>query len=478
MSQVSSRKATLHERFSLARRNAGFPPMITIAASYPSAAAAPTDAFLQKRVLELQEHFPLLNARMEGYRTTAPFQVLREKPWAPEDILSESTYVANEDSTVELERVIAREGEDAIHEDIDALPLWQVRRLTSPPKDTVYIALTADHCVTDGRGILVLFDALLSPDISSLPFEKLEAITRFEDTVPTKPSLAHALPIVFQHFILPYLPSFIQPYLAPYIAWPHTLIRGPPTSFPPLSSLVSLSAPLISALKTTAKSHGVSTLHPVLKTAYSLAIYSRFRYTLPPPFIVRASSPRSERDPALGHAYCTANYVSSHRLDIQFGPAEDFWSYADKVAKDLRNPGAIARGRMGMGMLAHIPDGVVDPPHPTDAAHRPTGWESFFLDEADSDKPYGETLSFSNLGYARLPAGAKDMAWGQLPSPFAAAVATNVMGHEGGVKVMTVCMDGAAVGKDDVKELEKVFVQVLERLVEGKTRMEELLAKQ
>ncbi|WVQ84985.1 hypothetical protein IAT38_007149 [Cryptococcus sp. DSM 104549] len=476
-SAISSRKATLHERYSIARRNSGFPPVITIAASYPSASSTPTDAFLQKRVIELQEHFPFLYTHMEAYRAPGPIQVLREKPWAPEDILGEATYAANEDSTVELEGVIVQEGLHVEKEDFDTRPLWYVRRLTSPTKSTAYIALSIDHCITDGRGILNLFAALLSPDISSLPYEKLETITRFEGTIPTKPSLAYALPLILRFFILPLYPAFLQRYLAPYPSWPHTVIRAQPTTCPQFSSLVSIPAPLITALKATAKSHGVTTLHPVLKTAYSPAIYSIFRHTLPPPFILRTSSPRSERNLSLGHAYCTANYISSHRLELQFAPGDDFWYHAGKVAKEMLDPRGIADGRMSMGMLARIPDGVLNPPHPTDALHGPTKWEDMLHKRSASDQPYHESLNFSNLGYASLPAGAQDMAWAQRPTPFSLALATSVVGHEGGVRVATMGVDGAAVVKEEVKALEKVFVKILERLVEGKTELEELLRK-
>ncbi|WVQ84986.1 hypothetical protein IAT38_007150 [Cryptococcus sp. DSM 104549] len=346
MSIVSSRKATLQERFCIARRNSGYPPVMTLAASYPSVSAAPTDAFLQKRIIELQEHFPFLSTRMEGRRAPEPIQVLREKPWAPKDILAEATYQANADSAAELEDVIVQENEqEGVHvaeEDMDAHPLWHVRRVTSPSKATTYIALSVDHVITDGRGMVNLFDALLSPDISSLPYEKLETITRFEDTVPIKPSLAHTLPFIFLRMVLPLFPVFLQRYFTPYPFWPHTAVRAAPTSCPPLSSLVSLPAPLISALKTTGKGNGVATLHPVLKTAYSLAIYSIYRHTLPPPFIVNTSSPRSERNTSLGHAYCTANYISSQNVYIQFDSMEDFWSHAGKVAKELLDPRGIA----------------------------------------------------------------------------------------------------------------------------------------
>ncbi|WRT68020.1 uncharacterized protein IL334_004995 [Kwoniella shivajii] len=469
---------TLHERYSVARRNSGFPAIIVAVIVYPTASALPSSSSLKERIVQLQEHFPLLCSRVEDHRKTKPYFTPNASPWSPEDILSTTVYTPSSTGSKEEEYETLMNQEPRIlveKEDFWFGPAWQIRALSHPShpdSSRAYLTLAVDHIYLDGRGLLSLLNALVADDIINLPFEKISTPTRLDDTVDIKPSLSFMLPIVIKKLLLPKFPVFIQNYFEQPPAWPSKLIRVSPTNCEPGLSIHLLPSTDVNALKTISKKHGVRTLHGLFKAAWMVSIWSVYRHTLVP-FIARASTPRSERDPELGHAYCTGNYVSSHRVEISLSTKDDFWVIAKKIADELLDPKAIAQGRMNMGMLAYIPDGENE--SPVDV-HRPTGWESFFLDEANSPEPFGESISVSNLGVTKLPEGAEDLFWGQESSPYAPPFSTSLIGHEAGMRMVTSWREGSAVIKDEAQKIEKTFGRVLQKLIAGQvdTALEKL----
>ncbi|WVQ73341.1 hypothetical protein IAR50_002909 [Cryptococcus sp. DSM 104548] len=499
-----SRPITFHARYCLARRNTGSPPILVIAASYPSYSAAPDYTFLATRIAQLQEHFPHLYVRIAGIRTTAPREELRDAPWRPEQVLREGKYEDKVDRSEELERVLFKDGKRMCEEDVEHRPLWQVSVWKNPNKERVYITLAADHVIVDGRGLSLLFDALLSEDISHLPFEKLDDIELLENTINIKPSLWYALPRIWAGHVITRLPKFIQLFLLPRPSWPGSNIKSNPLDAPPDCSMLSFPADKVSALKRAAALHHVYTLHPLLKSIFSLAIWSKHHSSLSP-FRLRAITPRSERNPALGHAYCMTNYVSSYDLDVRFGEAGTegkFYEVASKMAGELIDERRLKEARMGMGIMAHLPNKQIIPetsapstPSPnklrktdrssTHSSHSllpntdprtPTTWEQYFLQTAASMNPYTDALCFSNIGRAKLPPGADDLAWSQIAAGVAAAAySCTVMGHEGGVRIGTIWVEGVAVGREEVKDVERRFMVILDRLIKGETEVKRLV---
>ncbi|WVQ73334.1 hypothetical protein IAR50_002902 [Cryptococcus sp. DSM 104548] len=474
-SELPSRPIALSERFNLSRRNAGHPSILTFAAAYPSPSDAPSQAFLARRIAELQEHFPQLYARYDGRYTPHPKQVLRSEAWASDMVLGEEVYEVFAEDDKEMAALLFSEGQRMLKEDSDNDPIWQVRIYSSPSTTRIYITFSTDHSLMDGRGSANFFDALLARDISQLPYERLETTPRDEDVLPLKPSVLYALPIIWQEIILPRLPSFVASYFTPTKPWPAQLIAGPPLAAPSAYSLFSLSSTEVSGIKDTSKSHGVSTLNPVLKCIYALAIWSKYHYTLSP-FRLSATTARSERDAALGCSYALSNYVSSHKINIEFKSRDSFWSIARKVSHDLSTPQSLSNARMRMGMLSYIPSGPYLSPSGIPDPFRPTQFESFLLQGAASPTPIPAALAFSNLGLVRLPAGANDLAWAETASPLGgSAFGAAVVGHEGGVRVGTTWKDGAAVRRDEVEDVERMFRVILERLVGGEDIVEELV---
>ncbi|OCF45918.1 hypothetical protein I317_00004 [Kwoniella heveanensis CBS 569] len=488
LTRTCTRTVSLHERFSLARRNAGYPPIIVIAVAYPTSSALPTTAFLSQRVVRLQRHFPSLWSRIDGERTTKPRLVQLKEPWSPEDILSTGAYTpalstkekVNDDGRngrdEEFETILKAES-DRMGNDGEVLrsspaPAWQVRIHTpaSSSSTRAYLTLAVDHVYTDGRGILSLLQALLAPgDISTTsppyPYEKLSAIPKVEDTLPMKPSVGYILPLIFQKIVLPMFPHFIQNYLKPISPWPAKVIREAPLRCSPGLSVYSVPASEVTAVKTLSKEKGIPTLHGLFKTALVGAIWAVYRHTTTEPkFIVSASTPRSERDPALGHPYCMGNYISSHKIHLELAASQDFWALAKKVSDDLLDPRAISHGRMGMGSLAFVPDGELDGGKDP---RKPTKWEEFFLNGAASAEPFGESANVSNLGVCKLPEGAEDLVWGQYASPFTAALCIAMIGHEGGLRLVTTWREGSAVIESETKEVERAFHRILKRLIDA-----------
>ncbi|ODN81918.1 hypothetical protein L202_02262 [Cryptococcus amylolentus CBS 6039] len=469
-----SRSLSLHERFSLARRNAGHPPIITIAAAYPTPSSAPTQDFLEKRIAEIQTHFPQLYARVKDARTTSPRQVLRDRPWDSSEVLRAEVYSAHEDKDKELAALLLFEGKRMVGENVEIAPLWQITVYTCPTRSRAYVSLSVDHLLVDGRGLSILFAAILAKDISGLPYEKLEAMPRLEDTIDMKPSLTFALPLIWQHLVLPRLPLFLQEYLTPAKEWPADLIAASPLTSPAGCSVFSLSPDEVSQLKAIAKAHGVPTLNPVINAIYALAVWSRYRYTLKP-FRLILKSARSERDSSFGHSHALGNYVSSHKIEVDIKLGGDFWAVVRTISDQLSSQQAISRARMRIGMLSQIPDGPYTSPTGDPDPLRPTLFEDFWLKGAESAMPLDTALGASNIGLVRLPEGAEDMAWAQIADGLGQEVfALAVIGHEGGVKIGTLFCEGAAVRSDEVEAVEKLFKEILHKLIAGKESVDDL----
>jgi hypothetical protein len=451
---------SLHERFSLARRNCGFPHGITLILTYPSAAELPPDTALSTRIAELQEHFPLLRARIVGARTRTPSFALRDVAWAATDVLHHETFAPLEDATEEMEHILYAETmlmEDA---DLDAAPMWRVAVLAAPGAARAYVAVSTNHEITDGLGLLALAHALLAPSIADLPYEALDKIPRLEDTISLKPGVLHLLSVAWAAYVVPFLPAFLRP-VRP---WPAINIAKPPMECPRAISLLALAPSLVRALKTAGVAHGVPALHATLKLAFGLAIWAIFQDTMEP-FTLNLGTPRSERSSELGHAHCTGNYVSSYDTLVRPASHTEFWEAAAPLAADLRSPAGIALARAGPGMLAYVPDPEPDPAARDTRA--PTGWERTFLARAEGVAPYAQALNLSNLGCAALQPGAVDGAWGQSASPFGPVLGACALGHDAGLRITTVWREGAAVTRAEVKEVERVLVRVLERLGDG-----------
>jgi len=256
---------SLHERFSIARRNVGFPHWIVYLLSYPSS-LLPSSETLSSRIQDLQKHFPLLYSEIINGQTRNPAFQLRE-PWSSPDILTNINYlsknVENEEKAILLKSEI-----DRVQSKTNIIkPLWQVVRYTpsSDGEDRSYLALSVDHTLTDGRGGILLLQALLAESIDDLPYEQLDTIPRLDDTHNLKPSISYLIPMIFQELLVPKLPSFLQKYVKPYPIWPSGNVQNNPIDCEGQLSITTISPEILSALKKVGKENGVATLHPIFE---------------------------------------------------------------------------------------------------------------------------------------------------------------------------------------------------------------------
>jgi hypothetical protein len=455
------------ERFMLSSRNCGFPHSITLLITYPSRTGVPQDGFLTTRIAELQEHFPLLYARIVDSKTRSPYFVSRGRPWEGREIVHYETFEVHGERTQEQERILRVENDRMSTHDIDEEPMWRVTRLTSPASTRTHLAISAHHEIVDGMGLLTLARALLSPSITHLPYETLDLIPALEDTISLKPGFRRVLSLIWHDLSTTFLPTCLRSLLRPPPSlrpWPTGRSTKMSTEGSWDVSLLALSPTLIPALKATGTANGVPALNMTLHMAYTLAIWIVCGQRALIHFSLATWIPKSERNAALGHAYCTGNYVSDFITKIKLRPTDPFWTVTAKLSEYFRSPAGIARARGSTGTLSYIPD-----PEP-DAAMRdtptPTGWEMHMLGKAKSPDPYDVGMLMSNLGPVGLPPGAEDAVWTQSASPFIAALSVNVIGHEGGLRASTVWREGAPVTREEVKEVERVFEEVLGRLVD------------
>jgi hypothetical protein len=451
---------SLQERVSVTRRNCGFPHSVTVLITYPSSAQAPSEQHLLMRIGELQAHFPLLHARIVDAKTRSPRFEAREKPWPAREVLHAESFEAYEERAREQEALLHAENERMSAQDFDEAPMWRVSVLTSPAFPRTYLAVSAYHEIVDGMGVLLLTRALLGSSIDELPYEALPKIPALEDTMTLKPSIGYLSPIVWRELILPMLPTFLQSLLSTR-PWPIGMPCKPPMECPWDVSLLSLPPAVFQSLKVAGTAHGVPTLHMILQMAYALAIWHVCGRDLEH-FSVESAIPKSERDADLGHAYCTGNYISVFISRLDLAAADDFWAATAKLAAFVRSPQGVTQARGAMGMLAYIPDPAPD--QKMRDTPTPTGWEKFMRDKAESPAPYGQALNVSNLGRVPLPPGAEDIVWAQCASPFISVFGVSILGHEGGLRVATIWREGAAVCREEVKRVEKVFEVVLGRL--------------
>ncbi|WVQ73343.1 hypothetical protein IAR50_002911 [Cryptococcus sp. DSM 104548] len=425
-----SRPLAAHEKHFLSRSRAGLPTIVVLGAEYSSAIQAPTRQFLAGRIGELQAHFPALYAEF-GNGEDGRVVAREQGPWPATMIIQDSRYKADDGIEGEgFAKLLLDEG-NRMSRDVSQNdhPLWQVGVHTHPSHSRGYITLSLDHILADGHGALRLFQAVLAPSIADLPFEHLESIPSFECTIQVSSPLgSHG--------------DHVKP--PPDAFWPNIPPKVSLSQAPPAVSILSLPIEELSLLKTAAKAHGVPTLHPVLKTIYSFALWSVYRQGSPC-LRLASSTPRSERNLALGHAYCTGNYVCAHKFDIAIWEGQNFWDVARKVLDQINDPVDLARARAASG------------PHPPP---QPKPWAM--------PAPFTQSFSFSNLGLSNLPAGAEDMSWMVFPTENGKGpLSVMVIGFEKGLRVCTSWRDGGAVEAKEVKDVERTFQKVVRRLIKG-----------
>ena len=336
-------------------------------------------------------------------------------------------------------------------------PLWHIGLHTNEVSGAAYLTLSVDHMLVDGKGLFILFSALLAPDISDLPYESIPSIPLLEETIDIRPGFMFITSIMLEELIAPKLPAWIRRSVVGTPSWPHVVSRSPALCDPQIS-LLDLSLDL-SSLKARGKACGVPTLHPILKLAYVVALWHVLHEES-----FKVQTPGSVRSSKLGHSHCTANYTSSLVLDMMARPDLDFWEEARRISRYMSSATGKKRALEHMGALAYVPD--PDPAASKRQPDRPTGWEDFLGGKLDRLETPSMSAVISNIGKVDLPQGAIDLIWGQGASPFAGPIEVNVVSHQAGMRATAVWREGAMISKDKVVEVNRVWERVLSRLSE------------
>lgn len=448
---------SLHERYSLCRRNIGFPPAITCLVTYPSSSHLPGEAELGHRIDELLAHFPLLNAEVCGRDTREPYFAKKEIGWKTSDILRSQTSANDEEKVLRDE--IKRMEKQVIHE-----PLWQVtRHVPSASDQRGHITVSVQHELLDGMGLLRLTHALLAADISDLPYEGFGS-PRMEDTINIQPAISFLLPVIWRELVLPKLPSWLSYYLRPSAVWPESW-RKHPKDVDWDMTIVHIEPAMLKSLRDKGRAHGC-TVHSILTVAFGAAIWKALASSSQGTSYFKSSTPRNERDASLGHPYLTNNYVASYEYTHAFTLATLFWREATALSSHIRSPAGIAAARGRMGMLRYLPD---DPPAKSSDPRRLTSWEGFYLDKFDNTEqnPYSASLAVSNLGRTSLPPNALGIVWGQGAHPLDSPFALDVIGSEAGTEVFVTWREGSVVSREEVLKVKDCFLRILDRLLVG-----------
>uniref|UniRef100_A0A8H7NR55 Uncharacterized protein n=1 Tax=Bionectria ochroleuca TaxID=29856 RepID=A0A8H7NR55_BIOOC len=471
---------TIHSigRLLVSNRSVGSPSTINIMLTFPNPSSLDVSR-LTKRIDELQQLWPLLSTTVADQRTTKPKFRYDYSSWSADQILSSKTYEANPNNpTVERDTVYEmalRQFQVTISYDSD--PLWRVtlfRASSNPDNQRLYVALTLDHVIIDGRGAVKLAKALVATEISHLAREDIELYDKAGIGAGAEelPPYSVIVATIFRVILVPQLPDVVKRWLGYVPAWPQKITQATIDS-PWKSSIVDVSASLTLKLKEAGKRHGVVTLNPTFHTAWVLAVWAVF-IDGKSDEAVRDCSIKDLRDVSKGDPYCMAGrptvYMwSTGRLTNQ----SRFWDLAQAYSHVSTDPQAALDGLNLMKMVNMIKDG---PANPEECKYRapdfdtlPAGdkraytlGEEEALKKINSMSPFqGMSGTWSNLSYLGLPDGATDMIFGVSGNATGTAFNTCLVGHEGGARIQNAYSDGAAMAEDGLKRAESIFLDTL-----------------
>jgi hypothetical protein len=431
---------------------------------------APSRAFFDKRVVDLQARLPRLYARPIDVYTNHPgFEP--GTPYPPEAIISEGMFTPMPfDHGEEMATIMRHEMDvfESLNFHSSAQPYWSVRLLYGPHGCTrTYVVVAYNHCIVDPRGALRLLHALTMRSIQALVPEPFEIPTRLDDTVRMKPSTRYLAPMAFRELVVPKLPKIIQRKLVKEDPWPGASVTRSPLTSGWNISWSAVPEATVQELKRRAKARGINNMHSLLKAAYVASMWRVFGPNWSVPFQALAGTVIDERQPKLGHAFVTGVYNSVVECELKLTGNERWWNYTNDIAQTITSSRAISDGRMTIGVLSAIPDPEVDHGSADFDQRTPTGWEKYFVERATGMTPFRSSIVTYNIGTTSLPEDALDWIWSQTASPVGPVYYINFIGHEGGIRMTTSFCDGAAVTKFQTDVVHAMWLRVLERVANG-----------
>jgi hypothetical protein len=244
--------------------------------------------------------------------------------------------------------------------------------------------------------------------------------------------------------------------------WPGSNVNGPPTDYPGRLSLLEIPSSLVSNVIHSGKKVGLGKLHPILKAAWAVAMWTVLGQQGKWDHDWSVTTPRSERG-AL-HPYAIGNYISrvvsyfpSITLSTASSDTTAFWDLAKRISTDLSNPEKQQQGRYIMGSMAYIPN-------ESNESDEQTAWEKHYIAQTRKAKPYGNSATLSNLTVVRLPPGAIGLSWAQPSCPFSVPFMVSIVGTAAGISWTTTWREGCVLREKDVKDVETAFLALIQRI--------------
>ena len=413
----------------------GFPRAICIFITYPSSEALPTISTLTSRLATLSELFPHLKAYFtgdspesaswkKGEHALQVHELQYSEPFTPSD---PRLFI---DALQRGEKVDLRSG-----------PLLRVDVIK--PEDAssdsgnkeVYLAISANHILIDGGGLLRLVKCLLTDTPTPVP-EQEEG--QFDD-MPDWPLIND------QSIIMPPPPKGM---------WPASSVS--PRDVDPAYLVYDFPPGLLSAIHAQAKLHGL-TLNPVIEILFMISVWQVM--DRPRPFsMVSNRDIRSQfsKAPAFG-----LNMYESLVTVSAVDPQADLWTTIKERDAQLKDPQTIQRAHIGITKLTSMPVPL----------------EKIFIGQAQKPSPYLYSIFFTNLARVQLPPGASDLRWISSATPPMTPLLCHFVGHAGGLRMTVSTRDGAGVSKGQVEEVAKMFEMLLEKVGKGQGRTVEDLIR-
>lgn len=447
--------AGLHERFSLARAQAGFPATLTVVAKVKSDHLC---SRLKTRIDALLQTFPLLSAIVVDVDTSQPGfyrqsrhltheAVLQARRNLPQDILSlrEDDDDDEEGDDKVAARLLLYEllecGEKKRALSFTNGPLWRIVLYNHPNERYSWLTLSADHSITDGKGVVTLFQMLLAKD-----FQRLLPSTPLKDIAPASDIAFHASPSIlrlaseiWQSLLLPRFPTWIQTRVQAVKPWPSNV---PTSQTPALNKaqldLVVLDRHTLAELKLTALARNIKTVTPLIHSAAYLAVYSM----IDSKEMIKSITPISVRDRLGPEATtCTGNFASTadwSNKASSLSVKQMFWSLTRDYAAVLSDPNVAQKGLDGLAVLNYLPNEKKDPPpqrKPVNDAREiglsqenPNSWQHFFRKMMLSETPYSSTFEVTNVGLFKVDEEVESLVWGRAAMPIGSAYTVHVIG--------------------------------------------------
>lgn len=434
---------------------------------------------LRERITKVQELWPLLSVTVADQRTTKPKMQYRYSTWDPDQILANETYVAKPNDP--------QADRDAIYEtalrlfqtkiSFDNDPLWRVfifRASSDADNKRLYLSLTFDHVIIDGRGAVNLAKALVAKDISQLPKEDIQLYEKsgLGQEMDEKPPYSFIASIMGRAIVYPRLPALMQRWLGEYPTWPQR-ISQPTIDTRWRSAILDIPNDVIKKVKRVGPRHGITSLNSTLHTAWVVAVWVLFlQREEARSQAIKDVSIKDLRD--AGDPYCVGGHptmyvwssgILTHRTR--------FWALAKSYEIVSTDPRSAEYGLNMMKMLNLSENKPINPeeskfraPHslelPAGDKRAHTLREEDSLMKINSLSPYtGLSGIWSNLSYVGLPEGAIDAVIGASGSATAPAFNPVLIGHENGTRVQNAYSDGAAMTEKDVKNVQRLFLNIL-----------------